>query len=140
MKYKLLNSILKYENKEILVSLRDWAKLTFSEEKYQKFFEDLRPVDSYYQKFVNYGIRIETPIFEQVYFNNTPKEVQIGMILEHKIHIKTPPILDYYRDQFKNDPNVIYSEIEEIPYDKPFYPHFSSTFGKHLYVCNYDIF
>ena len=136
-KYKLLFSILNYKGKEVAVGLRDWAQLTFSDEEFKKYLEDMQPVEDYFKKLEDAGIRKVTKIYEEANIDGVKTEVLIGAILEYKIDIKMPPVLEHYRNKFRADPNVVkFAEIEEIVEEPSFYPHFSPNLGQLVYIMN----
>ncbi len=126
-----------YKGKEVAVGLRDWAQLTFSKDELQKYLDDMKPVEEYFQKLENAGIRKVTKIYEEANLDGKKTEVLIGAILEYKIDIKMPEVLENYRNKFRSDPNVIkFAEIEEVVEEPTLYPHFSPNLGQFVYILN----
>lgn len=113
--YKQLHSILKVNNKKILVTVHDWAPKCLTDELYRQFLVDRQEAKLFYDQFEESGELTRIVVYKEIVIDHGRFKIPIGFKYAWTNVKQSHPKYQYWQLQFSNDPNVTYHpEILEV--------------------------
>lgn len=109
--YSQLFSILNKDGKKHLVDLYSWAEMTLTGDRLSQYLADKEEFDAHYANYASTGEFSFEPIYSSVEANNGTVPIQIQTRMTWQTELDQHPKLDYWLQEFANDPNVEYQPL-----------------------------